>query len=267
MKRAGVIFVAAASRRAIRVSLATPQERQLMKKIFLTLLLAAPLTAVSSLVTVNSADDISNWTGTGTNQSTLVLQWNDAASPASLAWGYRWSGSASGLQMLSAVAGTTIIREPAGGDVIETLSGADPALTLTLERYSFGDAVYSMVYAPGGVTRTQSDWGAGYWEYSIFAGSFEYDVYDSEWTLVGTNYYNVPGSVLYSSVNWLSSPIGASPRMLVNGSWDAWSFAAGFASTSIAQPAAAAVPEPRIAVLLALAAAWFFAKGNYRRAV
>ena len=107
----------------------------------MALLLAAPLTAQSSLVTVNSADDIRNWTGTGTNQSTLVLQWNDAASPASLAWGYRWNGSASGLQMLSAVAGTTIIREPAGGDVIETLSGADAALTLTLERYSFGDAV------------------------------------------------------------------------------------------------------------------------------
>lgn len=47
--------------------------------------------------------DITTWAGSGTNQTALVIDWNDGVEPASLVWGYRWSGSASGLDMLNAI--------------------------------------------------------------------------------------------------------------------------------------------------------------------
>lgn len=200
---------------------------------------------------VQSFDDIQNWAGLGASRSALVLQWNDGNTPVSLAWGYRWDGTATGTQLLTAIAGTTIIREPGGGTVIETLTGADPALQITIERYRWGDAIYSMVYSPGGTPRTQADWSSGYWEYSLFAGNIDY------YTWNGTSYdgpftYNLAGSTLYSSVAWWSSQVGSSDRLLVNGSWDAWSFAAGFTGVAVAQPvAAAAVPEPSVSALLA----------------
>lgn len=228
-----------------------------MKKTLLALLLAAPLTAWSSLITVNSFDNIQYWAGNGTNRAALVLQWNDGLGPSSLAWGYRWNGAATGLQLLRAIAGTTVVRLPAGGATITNFSGADTNLAITLERYEFGDAVYSMVYSLNGVTRTQQDWEDGYWAYSIFGGNFQYPAYNDAWELIGTNSYSVAGSTSYSSVSWFSSPIGASARGLVNGSWDAWSFAAGMTNSPVVRPAAA-VPEPGIAGLLVMAAVLVF---------
>ena len=234
-----------------------------MKRILVALALAAPFTAKSQLIT--SFSDIKQWTGSGTNQAALVLQWNDGLAPTSLAWGYRWNGAATGFQLLTAVAGKTIVREPAGGAVITNLFGADTNLTLTVERYGFGDAVYSMVYSRAGITRTQEDWDSGYWAYSIFGGNFQYPVYDDEWNLIGTNTYATLGSTVYSNVSWFTSPIGASARGLVNGSWDSWSFAAGLTNVPVAQPAAA-VPEPRIAGLLVLAIAWIWLRKLCRHA-
>jgi hypothetical protein len=236
-----------------------------MRKYLLALLIAVPLTSWSQLITVTNFNNIQYWTGSGTNQAALVLQWNDGLAPTSLAWGYRWNGAATGLQFLTAVAGKTIVTEPAGGAVITNLFGADTSLTLTLERYGFGDAVYSMVYSRAGITRTQEDWEDGYWSYSIFGGNFQYPVYDDDWNLIGTNSYSVAGSTDYSSVNWFSSPIGASARGLVNGAWDSWSFAAGLTNVPVAQPSAA-VPEPSIAVLLALAAICVWTRRLFRNA-
>ncbi len=201
---------------------------------------------------VESFDDIQNWAGLGASSSALVLQWNDGNTPVSLAWGYRWDGTATGTALLTAIAGTTIIREPGGGDIIETLTGADPALQITIERYNWGDIVYSMVYSPGGTPRTQADWASGYWEYSLFAGNIDYSTWNGT-SFDGPFTYDVAGDPLYNSVVWWSSQVGSSDRLLVNGSWDAWSFAPGFSSAPVAQPvAAAAVPEPSVNALLVL---------------
>lgn len=214
---------------------------------------------------ITGFDDIEFWAGSGDNRSALVFQWNDGGSPASLAWGYRWDGSVNGMDMLKAIAGTTIIREPGGGDVIEILHGADSALELVIERYGFGDALYSIVYnPPGGGQRTQADWDSGWWEYLLFAGNFDYytwtdDGFDGPFT------YDESGSHLYSGVVWEWAQIGAVDRLLVDGSWDAWSFAAGFASVPVQQPAAA-VPEPGVLGLLAAAAFAAIAARRIRRA-
>ena len=207
---------------------------------------------------VESFDDIEYWAGLGESRSALVLQWNDGDSPVSLAWGYRWSGAVSGMEMLTALAGTTVIREPFGGDVIETLTGADSRLTLTLERYGFGDSLYSVEFQNETLIRTRADWDSGYWEYYLFAGNFEYFSFDPDEGFLGPFEYDVAGNPQYAAVDWFSSQIGASDRLLVNGSWDAWSFAAGFVGVAIAAPEPVAVPEPRLLWLvgLALGAVW-----------
>jgi hypothetical protein len=46
--------------------------------------------------------DIKNWTGTGSNQAILVIDWQDGDN-SSLAWGYRWDGVKTGEDMLQAI--------------------------------------------------------------------------------------------------------------------------------------------------------------------
>jgi hypothetical protein len=48
-------------------------------------------------------DDVRFWVGDGENRAALVIDWNDGISPESLAWGYRWDGSATGADMLEAI--------------------------------------------------------------------------------------------------------------------------------------------------------------------
>jgi hypothetical protein len=228
--------------RAIRVSLAgkPKRDRQLMKKTFLGLLLAAPLACLQAQAPVQGFNDIRFWAGSGTNQAALVLQWNDSGIPASLVWGYRWNGNATGLDMLRAVAGTTRIADLAG-DPLGSDYGADARLALDLVQYSFGLSVVSLDYADAqGAQRTQSDWDSGYWEYFIRGGNFEY----TNWGEAEPSLYAIPGSPDYAAGMWLSSPIGAGDRPLIDGAWDAYSFAAGFASQSVAQPVAVPIPLP-----------------------
>ncbi|MFM7374673.1 MAG: hypothetical protein ACKO39_05930 [Chthoniobacterales bacterium] len=64
-----------------------------MKKLLLALLAAAPCTAWSSLITVNSFTNIQFWTGSGTNRAALVLDFGSPETPFSIAWGYHWNGA------------------------------------------------------------------------------------------------------------------------------------------------------------------------------
>ena len=214
-----------------------------------SLLLIATL-GVKAQTLVQSFDDIEFWTGSGPNRSALVLQWNDGVTPTSLAWGYRWSGNATGIGMLKAIAGSTTVTAPQSpSTVLDTFSGADSRLTLTMKRYGFGDSIFSVSFNDGLQNRTRADWATGYWAYSVFGGNFDY----TNWGDPTVLNYNTPGSATYSSVSWFSSPIGASDRELVDGSWDAFSFAPGFATTAVAQPFAASVPEPSVATLIMIA--------------
>lgn len=219
-----------------------------MKKL-LAALLVLPLTYLHAQTVVDRFSDISLWAGAGTNRAALAIQWNDGSNPASLAWGFRWDGQMTGLQMLTAIAGTTVIRAPGGGETLATLSGADPRLTLVLERYDFGDAVYSLVFDDEGLRRTAADWSAGYWQYFLHGGNFEYSTYNWQTELFdGPFLYDVAGTTNYSSVSWFESQIGASDRQLIDGAWDAWSFAPGFAGAPAVQPSSATLPLPDTAI-------------------
>ena len=190
-------------------------------------------------------DSINFWTGTGINKAAIVIQWNDGGTPTSMVWGYRWSGEARGIDMLKAIAGSTVSRDDGQSTFLpDTSTGADPRLALSLINYSFGNAVEALVFTDRAVVRTQNDWSTGYWEYSIYGGTFDYDLYDANWEYVGEETYSQTGTYTYSNVNWFSSPIGVSDRILVDGSWDAFSFAADFTSTPVVEPSPALPPSP-----------------------
>jgi hypothetical protein len=208
-----------------------------------TALLALILTSLQVQALVGSLDNIEYWVGAGQNRAALVVQWNDGVTPVSVAWGYRWDGPATGLDMLRAIAGSTRVEDPAG-DPVGAASGADSRLKLGLVEYSFGLSVLSLEYSPSaGATRTQSDWYSGYWQYLICGGNFEY--YD--WATEGTALYDEAGSNTYESGAWTSSPIGAGDRPLIDGAWDAYAFAAEFFAEPLVQPVAAKLPVPLVA--------------------
>lgn len=228
-----------------------------MKKIVLAASLLMLGTFGVNAQLVQSFDDIQFWTGNGSNRSALVLQWNDGGTPASLAWGYRWSGNATGIGMLKAIAGATTVTPP--GDpttVLETSIGSDSRMALTIQQYGFGDSIFSISFHDSSVARTRADWATGYWAYSIFGGNFDY----TNWGDPTVFSYNTPGSETYSSVNWFIAPIGTSDRELVDGSWDAFQFAPGFVTSAILQPDAVSVPEPSVMILLTVAVVFFMQK-------
>ena len=189
-------------------------------------------------------DSIKFWTGTGTNKAAMVIQWNDGGTPTSMVWGYRWNGTATGFDMFQSIAGTTSLTDLSSPQNLQTYLGSDPRLTTSWTKYSFGNALDSVIFQNVASLRTRSDWTNGYWEYSVYGGTFDYDLYDAEWNYVGENTYNQTGTYTYSNVNWFSSPIGASDRILIDGSWDAFSFASGFTSTPVVEPALALPPSP-----------------------
>ena len=209
--------------------------------VLLFLVIHNPVYLSASVLTF---DSIQFWTGAGTNRAALVIQWNDGASPVSLLWGFRWIGEARGIDMLKAIAGSTVSRDDGQSTFLpDTSTGADPRLALSLINYSFGKAVEALVFTDRDVVRTQNDWSTGYWEYSIYGGTFDYYLYDTEGNSVVTT-YSQTGTDTYSMVNWFSSPIGASDRVLVDGSWDAFSFAPNFLSTPVEAPSPIPPPPP-----------------------
>jgi len=237
-----------------------------VKKIVLAaLLFATSALGAKAQTLVQSFEDIEFWTGHGGNRSALVLQWNDGGTPTSVAWGYRWTGNVTGIDMLKAIAGSTVVT--AAGDssnVLETSSGADSRMTLSIQRFGFGDSIYSITFNDGLSSRNRADWASGYWAYSIFGGNFSYDNYDASWNYVGVANYSQSGTSNYSSVNWFSSPIGASDRELVDGSWDAFAFAPGLVTNAVVQPFSASVPEPGVAIFITISLAFFLLRWRRR---
>ncbi|MDQ8190335.1 PEP-CTERM sorting domain-containing protein [Roseibacillus persicicus] len=184
---------------------------------------------------VTTSDQLEFVVGAGANLSVLVFDFNDGSSQSSFAWGYRWDGSASGEDMLAAVA------------------GADA--NLTLDSSSF---VGNVSYFDGSTLHSAaSDFGAGAvsWGYYL-AGGFAGD--DS----MNNGNVDTPASILGGGVTYPTtftiSPTGASAnsfgdsgRLLADGSWDVWSFGPYNPGTYAHEeppgseaPAAASVPEP-----------------------
>lgn len=107
--------------------------------------------------------DIQNWTGTGDNRAALVIDFKNGG-PA-YAWGYRFSGTKTGFDLLTDV------------------SDADPSLSYTFTQYSFGKAVTAIQYGNFGQAGFDSG-SQGYWAYYLGAGTTA----PTTWTSSSTGY-------------------------------------------------------------------------------
>jgi len=106
----------------------------------LLLVLGLCLPVRADFVNVNDFTDILFWTGSGTNQSALVLYFDDPTygdgkSPAAVAWGYRWNGNQTAADMLLSLAGQiTVSGSPPSPPPPQP--GSDPRLAVALTYFA-----------------------------------------------------------------------------------------------------------------------------------
>jgi hypothetical protein len=186
---------------------------------------------------VGTLDDIMYWVGTGSNRAGLVIDWNDGTARESFAWGYRWDGSASGADMLFAIAA-------ADAELSFTNGGTQSSnFFLSSVLYFDGTTAHSGVTPP-----TFSEYWAYFGVGGTAGGTFAPDVYDP--VAGGGNLLPIPAG-------WVSLPTGASfqsfgapGRLLADGAWDAWVF--GEFGTLPSDTVFAAIPEPGTGMLIAI---------------
>lgn len=187
-----------------------------MKKILYSALFVSFLVPFASAF---SLSDIQNWTGTGTNEAALVVDFQDGSTYPAFVWGYRWDGTQTGEQMVQAIV------------------SANSNLTTHITSYSFGDALDEYRYdgtSFGLGLHDQVGFGTsttGYWAYS-----------------------NGSGVTMPTSTTWISSAVGFGSWTLTNQDWEGWSWAPGFNAVPPTQNVIAApeaVPSPPGAYLLA----------------
>ena len=194
------------------------------------LVVVAAGAARADLVSVSSFDDLLYWTGSGTNEAALVLQFpttvsSSTVAPAAIAWGYRWNGSATMEQMVFALAGG-ITGGPAPA------AGSDPRLafdvsdwgTLSKPEYFVNSISYAQAGLPAGwspVTREIPEWN------------------DPNFAAL----YTRAGDGSWSSGPFTLSDFGMSSITLADGDWYGFVYTDGPGTFAFSQPVAA-VPEP-----------------------
>src|SRR3990172_9049327 len=180
-------------------------------------------------------DEIEFWVGSGANRAVLVIDWVERSpNPRSLAWGYRWDGTARGSDMLKAIL--------AADDRLFAKFGGMP---------SNPNAVYGIGYDTDGDGQFTLDDGTSFDDNGIaftspadLAASADPDDYYAEGWFTGFWHYGVEtpaGTNPYDGSNWSDIPVGLAGRMLVDGSWDSWAFSPTFNFAAYAenpQPAA-----------------------------
>lgn len=178
--------------------------------------------------------DLQTWYGTGPNRAGFEIDWNDGTANRAMAFGYRWSGTATGGQMLDAVV------------------AGDPRLYAEVSSaavFGFGyDAVTDRPFGPTLSPALSFD--AGHLAHATYAGVVDAraatstaDKWQEGWYSAGYwGYYSSTDARLAANVaDWGYATAGLSSRTLADGDWDGFGFARGFAE---AVPAAAVAPGP-----------------------
>jgi hypothetical protein len=164
--------------------------------------------AGSTMAQTFGFSDIVNWTGTGTNRSALVIDWNDGTTTRSMAWGYRWTGAATAEQML------------------RDIDTSDPHLTL-------GFTIFSGL----GAALTAAEYDAN------LDGVFEHN--EGGFNLGSTGFWDLyNGGPSTTLPTWDESNFGISSINLADGTWEGVEWAPNFVGAPPVVPIAAPVPEP-----------------------
>lgn len=183
-----------------------------------------------------SFDDITFWVGEGENEAALVLQWNDDREQGALVWGYRFDGSATGFDMLKAIASS---------DPRLYIAGSNSAYGYTVNGIGYdldndGDIALmngdSRVEVVDGFADTPSSDLTAADADDLWLCGFSTEGY---WAYYVDDAGNIPPSGYSTS--------GATGRKLADGSVDGWIYGTGISvtwKTPVAASAPVAVPEP-----------------------
>jgi len=197
----------------------------------------------ADFVTVNGLADLILWAGSGENEAGFVLQFSETENPMAVAWGYRWSGSATVEEMIFAIAGTTTITNGSSPP-----PGLDGRLAVVTQFFSFGDSggnfINSISYDQAGLPAPWSQ-----------AGRQIVDDFEETGTYPAF-YFKADASGNFGSptMDFAAADVGISDLSLVPGGW--YGFVQGFGDPtfSFTQPVSA-VPEPGTWALAAAAVA------------
>ncbi len=74
-----------------------------MVKKLLTFILGLGLAAGASATINFPASSVQYWVGSGSNSAVVVVAWDDAPTPTALAWGVRWNGTVSALDLIDSI--------------------------------------------------------------------------------------------------------------------------------------------------------------------
>jgi hypothetical protein len=169
-------------------------------------------------------DDVEFWIGSGANRAALAIDWfeDDVNLPA-LVWGYRWDGTATGRDMLSAIA------------------AADPRLFIKLGNSAANPVrLYGLGYdfdhdkefgACSEFECTEFDDDGFAYSGEIFISATASDIDDlyREGWATGTGFWHYsipesPGTNPYDDGSWSDIQVGMVTRTLTDGDWDSWAF-------------------------------------------
>lgn len=182
-------------------------------------------------------DDIRFWVGEGENQAALVIDWYDNKG-TTLVWGYQWDGTATGFQMIEAIAKEDprlLFFTHYTGGMGNTIAGFGYDLNNSGGQYLIYDGDTENPYYPvdGIVTATAYNYDSwtnddpeDHWQSGWYEGYWSYQVKDSQ------------------TADFDYSGLGASSRQLQNGSWDGWGYQDGWDSWTGVLP-----QDPYVAVL------------------
>ncbi|MCC9074442.1 DUF5074 domain-containing protein [Flavobacterium sp. F-65] len=183
-----------------------------------------------SVATTTDFDAIKYWVGTGANKAALVIQWNDGKNSDALVWGYRWDGTATGVDMVKAIAKADhrfyALQYYSGPDLGTAIGGLGFDLngTNTIGLYKDGNVIYPH-YPENGIVNT-----SGY-DFDSYTAIDAADHWQSGWASNGYWSYWVKNP---ADTDFDYSSLGATSRVLENGSWDAWTYNPSFEQFPIA---------------------------------
>jgi hypothetical protein len=214
--------------------------------------------ARAELVTVDDFSDLVLWAGTGENEAGFVLQFAASQTPTAVAWGYRWSGTATMQDMMAAIAGGMTV---AGGS--SPPPGLDARLSIAAQYFSFGDSggvfINAIAYEQVGLA---APWTQATRE--IVNDYFQTGTYPSLYFKAdaGGTWTNAGGG---QTMPLGAAAVGISDLALTTGGWYGFVQSDGADPFNFTQPVAA-VPEPGTWTLaLGAAAAAAAARAGRRR--